>query len=142
MAKHKYISTPQKLWELFEEYVNHARKNPMSKTEYVGKDGNKVKTPLDVPITFDGFECWLADQGVIQDLGDYTSNKDGRYTKYATIIARIQRNCFVNNFNGAAVGLFNANLIARKLGLTERQQIDTTANVNVLNIDPLADAKE
>lgn len=36
-------------------------------------------------------------------------------------------------------GIFYAK---NRLGMTDRQQIDTTANVNVLNIDPLADGKE
>lgn len=123
MAKKKYIETPEKLWELFTEYVEHERDNPMYKVDYVGRDGNKVLTPLQTPITFEGFECWLADKGVIKaGLGDYQSNKDGRYSEYATIITRITNNCFVQNFKGAAVGLFNPNLIAKKLGLIDKTE--------------------
>lgn len=122
MAKKKYIETPGKLWELFTEYVKHEQANPMYKVEYVGKDGNKVLTPLQTPITFEGFECWLADEGVINDLGDYSSNKDGRYDEYATIITRIRNNCFTQNFKGAAVGLFSPNLIAKKLGLINKTE--------------------
>jgi hypothetical protein len=125
MAKTKYIETPEKMWELFLDYVKHERDNPMYKTEYVGRDGSTVITPLETPITFEGFECYLGDKNIINDLGDYVSNKDGRYTEYATIITRIQKNCFVHNFKGASVGLFNANIIAKKLGL-----IDKTENVN------------
>jgi hypothetical protein len=51
-----------------------------------------------------------------------------RYSEYTTIITRIRQNCFVQNFKGASVGLFNPNLIARKLGLKE--QTDNT-NVNI-----------
>lgn len=123
MSKHKYIETPEKMWELFEEYVKHERDNPMTKREYVGREGTPVDTPLETPITFEGFECFLADKKVINDLGDYSKNDDERYTDYAPIITRIRKNCFVHNFRGASVGLFNANLIARKLGLTEKQEI-------------------
>jgi hypothetical protein len=35
---------------------------------------------------------------------------------------RIRQNCFVQNFKGASVGLFNANIIAKKLGLIEKSQ--------------------
>jgi hypothetical protein len=128
MAKKKYIETPEKMWELFESYVLHERKNPMYKTEYVGKDGERVNTPLQTPITFEGFECYLADLGIINDLSDYSANKEKRYSEYTTIITRIRQNCFVQNFKGASVGLFNPNLIARKLGLKE--QTDNT-NVNI-----------
>jgi hypothetical protein len=119
----KYL-TPESLWLNFEKYVLHEMDNPMHKIEYVGKDGAMVRTPLETPITFEGFECWLADQGIIQDLGDYVKNKDDRYTDYAPIVSRIQRNCFVHNFKGAAVGIFNPNIIAKKLGLIDRQQHD------------------
>jgi len=71
---------------------------------------------------FEGFECYLEDRGIINDLGDYSKNKEQRYTEYAPIITRIQKNCFVHNYKGAAVGLFNANLIAKKLGLIDKQQ--------------------
>lgn len=122
MAKHKYIETPEKLWEYFLAYVEHERNNPMLKREYVGKDGNEVNTPLQVPITFEGFECYLQDQDIIEDLGKYSANTDKAYTEYVTIITRIRQNCFVQNFKGASVGLFNANIIAKKLGLIEKMQ--------------------
>jgi hypothetical protein len=94
----------------------------MYRVEYVGKEGREEFKPLSVPITFEGFECYLADKDIIQDLGDYASNKNGRYKRFSTIITRIRKNCFVNNFNGAAVGLFSPNLIARKLGLTDKTE--------------------
>ncbi len=129
-TKQKYIETPERLWELFEEYVKHEANNPMYKTEYVGKDGNEVQTKLNVPIMFEGFECYLADRQIINDLGDYSKNDDNRYEAYAPIITRIRKNCFVQNFKGASVGLFNANLIAKKLGLIEKveQKIDATVS--------------
>ena len=118
----KYIETPEIMWDLFCQYVKHESSNPMYKVEYVGKDGEQVNTPLQVPITFEGFECWVADQNIIQDLGEYSSNQDGHYKEYIQVIKRIRSNCFSQNFKGAAVGLFNAQLISRKLGLTEKVQ--------------------
>ena len=120
----KYIESPDKLWEYFEDYVLHEVNNPMYKVEYVGRHGDKVDTPLQVPITFEGFEVYLSTKKIIEDLGDYSMNKGDRYTEYATIIARIRKYCFAQNFKGAAVGLFNSNLIARKLGLMDNQQIE------------------
>jgi len=125
MGKNKYIETPDRMWELFTEYVAYEKNNPMYKTEYVGKEGEKVQTPLQVPITFEGFECWLADNDIISDLGHYSSNKDDRYEEYVTIITRIRKNCFTQNFKGASVGLFNANIIAKKLGLVEKTESKT-----------------
>jgi hypothetical protein len=126
MAKHKYIETPEKLWELFCAYVEKEKNNPMYRTDYVGRNGDKVQTPLQVPITFEGFECYLADEGIIDDLGHYSQNLGDRYKDYVPIITRIRKNCFAQNFKGASVGLFNANIIAKKLGLIEKSQNETT----------------
>jgi hypothetical protein len=142
MAKHKYIETPERLWQLFEAYVAHEQLSPMYKTEYVGKDGNMVRTALETPITFEGFECYLADEGVVVNLSGYEANKDGSYDEYLPIITRIKQNCFVHNFKGASVGLFNPNLIARKLGLTEKRENHNTEVIQVLNIDPLDDSAD
>lgn len=130
LGRPRNIETPELLWQYFENYVEKERMNPMYKVEYVGKDGNEVNTPLQVPITFEGFECYLADEGIIQDLGKYSANTDNSYTEFVTIITRIRNNCFVQNFKGASVGLFNANIISRKLGLTDK------ADVNLKNETP------
>jgi hypothetical protein len=129
MAKNKYIQSPEQLKEYFDQYVIKEFKSPMHKVEYVGKDGEMVNTPLMVPITFEGFELYLCELGIISDLGDYSSNKDGRYAEYATIITHIRKHCFVQNYKGAAVGLFNANLVAKKLGL-----IATTENTHKIEL--------
>lgn len=129
----KNIETPERLWELFEDYVEKERNNPMYKVEYVGKDGNMVNTPLQVPITFEGFECYLWDEGIVADLGKYSANTDGAYSNYVTIITRIRANCFTQNFKGASVGLFNANIISKKLGLVEKLQQDHNISGKIFN---------
>jgi len=134
MAKHKYIESPEVLWVHFTSYVEHEQNNPMTKVEYVGKDGEKVRTPLETPITFEGFECYLADKGIISHLGDYSANKDGKYDEYSTILTRVKNNCFVHNFKGASVGLFNASIIARKLGLVDKQETTVKSEPRVFNV--------
>ena len=123
MGKNKYIESPEKLWELFEEYKQWVKDNPILIEDYVGQQATRVDKKKPIPATFDGFEVYLDEQGVISDLGDYASNKDGRYSEYATIIKKIQRYCYVNNFNGAASGVFQQNIISRKLGLSDNKEI-------------------
>jgi hypothetical protein len=141
MPKPKNIESPDKLWELFEAYKKQEQQNPMYKVDYVGKDGNCVDTPLQVPYTFEGFELYLAELNIIQDLGDYSSNKGGRYSEYATIITRIKKNCFVQNYKGAAVGLFNANLIKAKLGIADRKEIEHSGGLNIPNLPDIGTRK-
>jgi hypothetical protein len=137
MGKPKYIETPELLWQYFTEYVLHEKNNPMYKVEYVGKEARTEYKPLETPITFEGFECYLADKGIISHLSDYVANTKGNYSDYSTIITRIQSNCYVHNFKGAAVGLFNANIIARKLGMIEQIQTDNKHEVKQFQIEIL-----
>jgi hypothetical protein len=52
VAKHKYIETPEKTWELFEDYAKDTKGNPRIKVEYVGKDGERVNTPLETTYNY------------------------------------------------------------------------------------------
>jgi len=124
--KEKYIESPDVLLRHFKDFVKFEVEHPLYKREYVGKDGNPVDTALQVPITFEGFECYCFENGIIKDLGHYASNRDGAYDAYVTIITYIRTFCFSNNFKGAAVGLFNPNIIAKKLGLVEKSQVEQT----------------
>jgi len=130
----KYIESPEQLWQFFIDYVEHERLNPMRKTEYIGQHAIRVEIELETPITFEGFECYLFKMHIISDLGDYSSNKGDRYSEFATIIKQIKSFCFTNNFKGASVGLFNASLIARKLGLTEKSEVKLDATIQDTSI--------
>lgn len=125
----KNIDSPKQLGELFEQYSKWCKENPIKKHDFVGKDAIEVYRELERPLTFAGFECYLFDLGIINDLGDYEKNKEGRYTEFTPIITRIKKYIDCDQFTGATVGIYNHNIIARKLGL-----IDKTQNAN-LNAD-------
>lgn len=143
--KPKNIETPEKLLELFKDYVKHESENPMHRIEYVGKEGKQVKTPLETPVTFDGFEVYLFQKGIISDLGHYSRNKDERYSDYVPIIAYIRKHCYIHNFKGAAVKLFDPNLIARKLGIKDSSDVTTNGQslseikVNIIKSNPTSE---
>lgn len=128
----KLIKSPDHLLDLFKEYVKYEAENPMYKIDYVGQLATKVVIPLETPITFDGFECYLRDNKVIEShLGHYEDKNNESYKDYLPIITGIRQNCWVNNFKGAAVGKFNANLIAKKLGLiSETKNVNENTNLN------------
>ena len=132
MGKPKYIETPEKLLEHFMNYVKWAKDNPRKKEDYVGKDAIRVYRELERPLTWVGFECWLFDNGIIAELKDYEQNKDERYTNHAPIISRIKQAIETDQFEGATVGQYNHNIIARKLGLIEKSE--TTNKVITVEI--------
>jgi hypothetical protein len=54
MAKHKYIKEPKLIWEYFQAYRKNVKDNPRMKVEYVGKDGERVNTPIERPLIIEG----------------------------------------------------------------------------------------
>ena len=135
MAKKKYIETPEKMWELFEEYREHIKKNPRVKIEYVGRDGDKVETPLEMPLIFCGFENFVADKDLNTELSHYFSNKDGRYSDYVAICSRIKKAIREDQIGGGMVGQYNASITQRLNGLVDKTQTETITEPRVFNIN-------
>jgi hypothetical protein len=126
MGKHKYIETPEKMWELFEEYRTYVKSTPRKKHVFVGKDGNSDYEMLERPLTLEGFECYLYDRGVIADLGHYFANTDNRYDDYRTICHAIKKAIRTDQIEGGMVGQYNPSITQRLNGLREQ-----TENINI-----------
>ena len=120
----KYIETPERMWELFEAYVQEVKSNPRKKVVFVGKDGRQQDEPLERPLTMEGFELYVADLGVSQDLGDYFSNARDAYTDYSAICTRIKKAIRKDQSEGGMVGQYNASITQRLNGLVEKQQTE------------------
>lgn len=118
----KYIETPEKLWEHFEAYRKQTKSNPRKKMVFVGKDGNKDYELLETPLTMEGFENWCADNDILQDLGHYFENRDGRYSDYVAICSRIKRAIRQDQIEGGMVGQYNASITQRLNNLIDKQE--------------------
>ena len=71
----KSIETPEKMWELFQEYRDWCKDNPYRVHDFVGKDGNSVERLKERPLTQNGFDNWLAQNGLISyNIDHYRSN--------------------------------------------------------------------
>lgn len=124
MGKHKYIETPEKMWELFCEYNKHVKTNPRKKMVFVGKDGDKKYEELERPLTMEGFENYVAEKGLNQELNHYFQNQDGRYADYVPICSRIRRHIRADQIEGGMVGQYNASITQRLNGLKEQQTME------------------
>jgi hypothetical protein len=126
MAKHKYIETPEHLWNLYLDYVKDTKSNPRYKTQFVGKDGNMVKEPLERPLTMEGFRAYsFIKVGCIKH---YFDNTDNRYTEYSTICHAIRNEIRKDQIEGGMVGQYNPSITQRLNGLTEKTE--NTNNTN------------
>jgi hypothetical protein len=118
----KNIQTPEKLWELFIEYKEWVKSNPILKMVFVGKDGIKDYEERERPLTIDGFECYLYDKGVIGDLSHYFANTDNKYSDYLTICTRIRKSVRNDQIEGGMANIYNPSITQRLNGLTEKTE--------------------
>lgn len=119
MAKHKYIDTPELMWELFENYRKKVHENPRYNYQ-LDKSGKVVPIPLRVPLTFEGFKNYCANE--IGDVKHYFENRNESYTEYVHICSRIREEIRQDQIEGGMVGQYNASITQRLNGLTEKQE--------------------
>jgi len=123
MGKHKYIETPEKMWELFEQYRVYTKSRPILVQDFVGKDGDEVNRKKERPLTIDGFECWCYDNEIISDLSNYFANSDNKYSDYSTICSRIRKAVRTDQIEGGMSGIYNPSITQRLNGLTDKSEV-------------------
>jgi len=117
----KYL-TPKSIWQHFVDYKTEVKSKPKLRQDYVGKDALKVNRELERPLTFEGFENWLADKNIIQDLGDYSANSDNKYKEFIPVMKRIRRVIREDQIEGGMVGNYNPSITQRLNGLVEKTE--------------------
>ena len=137
MAKHKYIETPKKLYELFTQYKEWVSQNPIKVHDFVGKDADEVYRLKERPYTMVGFECFVMDNTNIThpDLSHYFSPNDENYKDYFAISTRIKSEIQNNQVSGGMVGIFNPSLTARLNGIKEQTESNITVTENKVIIE-------
>lgn len=118
----KYIESPEKLWEHFDNYRKDVKKKPIIVKDWVGKDATDVYREKERPLTIEGFECWCYENGIINDLGDYFSNKNNNYSDYSAICMRIKKVIRQDQIEGGMAGIYNPSITQRLNNLVEKTE--------------------
>lgn len=125
----KKLKNPKQLWKLACEYFKGIDDRPFKKKDFI-KSGERAGEIVDLetimPYTWQGLELYLFAKGVVAKLDDYRANKEGNYSEFSDVLSRITQTIFEQKYSGAAVGAFNANLVAKDLGITEKIQQQMT----------------
>ena len=115
-------NTPEELWEAFERYRAENKANPYQVHDYVGKDGKEIYRRKERPLTFRGFEGWLAENGVCFDLSLYQKAEHEHHKQFIPIISRIRATCDKDMLEGSSAGIYAGNIASRLLGLVDKQE--------------------
>lgn len=131
MAKHKYIETPEKLFDLFKQYRQWVEDHPIEKKVEGNKGFIISKEKLKRPLTLEGFEVYCFENGHINDLGDYFSNKNGKYEDFSTICQLIKKIIREDQISGGMVGIYHHSITQRLNGLVEKTQADDKKEMTI-----------
>lgn len=144
--KKKYIDTPEKMWELFKAYAEKTKSNPILVHDFVGKDAEEVQRKKERPLTMEGFEVYVYDQGLNDGLQHYFANTGGNYSSYLTVCARIRNSIRNDQIEGGMAGIYNPSITQRLNNLVEKQDLTTggdklpTAQPIVVKPEDIAEA--
>lgn len=127
MAKHKYIETPEIMWDLFQAYKKETKGKPYLEHDFVGKDGESVYREKERALTVEGFECYVLDYTELTypDLTNYFEGKDS-YKHFLPICSRIKREIRRDQIEGGLASIFNPSITQRLNGLTEKTETRLT----------------
>ena len=143
-GKSRIFKTPEDLIDMFVKYVEHVNNNPLYKYEAIKSGdncGKLVSLPLQRVYTWEGFSVYCAialitirkhkqevlEKISIPDNKNVTENDFGYLSAYS-IIENVIR---CQNFEGAAAGIFNPQLIA--LHLNMKNDASVTINTDSHN---------
>ncbi len=131
MGIHKYIPTPERMWELFTEYKKETKMFPIKVTDWVGGAAVEVERKKEKPLTMEGFYNFLDARDVITDATDYFENKDNRYADFIRICSRIRREIRQDQIEGGMAGIYNPSITQRLNNLVEKVQEDGSKELTI-----------
>lgn len=131
-GRDKLFATPELLWEAACEYFQWCDNNPWYKIDFRGKDNEEVKIPKERPYTLTGLCLYLnCNQAYFRNF-KLQLPKDEK--DFNAIISRIEETIETQQFEGATVGAYNANIIARKLGLSDKSEVEQKRVIEYKNV--------
>lgn len=138
-GRDKLFATPELMWEAACEYFQWCVDNPLERAEVI-KSGNKAGSMFKVPVlrafSMEGL-CNYLDCGS-EYFRQFKRNLKPKDKDFSRVITRIEEVVSCQQYEGAAANLLNANIVARKLGLTDKTEskTDITTNGESLNKMP------
>lgn len=114
---------PKEWWDKFIDYLEDRGNKVWNKKEAI-KSGDMAGTVMDVPVSLPlTMESFCVYANVSMDTFRNYESKLG-YEDYFDLTTRMRTIIESEQLEGATVGAYNQNIIARKLGLTDKQELD------------------
>jgi len=133
MGKNKYIETPERLLEMFNEYKQFTKDNPRYRHQLCQRTAEMVKEPLEVPLTMEGFEVYCYKNFKVT-VSNYFENRENVYEDYYAICTYVKKEIRQDQIQGGMVGQYNPSITQRLNGLVEKTQVEQDGKIEVVFI--------
>ena len=131
-GRDKIFKTPEMLWDACCEYFDWIEANPLEADTVNFYQGKAIHEPIKKmrAMTITGLCLFLG----VDDTTwrEYRAQKD-----FSTIIMDVEKIIYNQKFQGASADLLNANIIARDLGLKDKQDIHHSGSIEDMSDDDL-----
>lgn len=123
MGKPKYIESPERMWELFENYRSWVKENPIRVHDFRGGMATEVFIEKERPLTLEGFSVYCFERDIIYNIHDYFGNKNKAYNDYSDICRAIREIIRQDQIEGGMAGIYNPSITQRLNNLVERTEV-------------------
>ena len=147
-GRDKLFASPELLWDAACEYFQWCEDNPWYKSEQVKMPGKGytdsegefhapqtiAEIPTARPFTMQGLCLYL--NASVNYFRTFKAELKEKDKDFLVVITRIEETVYMQKFEGAAVGAFNANIISRDLGLSDKTEskVEVTQHDVTLNL--------
>lgn len=130
----KKIESPEKMWEYFQQYADEKKNNPKYDNKANLKTGEIIPVPRELPLSWNGFSVWLFMNGIACSISHYRYNLNNGYNDFLAIVQTIDHIIYEDKFSGASAGVYNSSIIARDLGLVDKQEVSAKVKSEVSDL--------
>lgn len=116
------ITSPEHLYELFEQYKRHVKSNPFVIKDWVGGMAKEVIREKEKPLSFDDFEVYVWSIGVAKGIDHIFCNQKGRYKRFLSVCSRIRKEIRADQIAGGMAGIYNSSITQRLNNLVEKTE--------------------
>ena len=118
------FESPEMLWQAATEYFEWCEKNPLIEIDFKGKDATEVRIPKMRAFTLEGLCLYLGcNTAYFRNFKVVDKEKEQEFN---AVFTRIYETIYNQKFTGAASGFLNPMIIARDLGLRDKQEVEAT----------------
>lgn len=129
-TKQHYVGVDE-LWQLFLDYVESRKSDPINVEDYVGAAAKRVYRKKEKPLTRNGFFLYVKKVKGYWVKHYFAKKATVPYEPYKEIIDMIEESIKDDQIVGAMCGIYNATITARLNGLTEKVEESGSKEVSI-----------